>query len=206
MAGGCTACAPLGGDVAVAVLDGIESLLNVGVDVGIVHRIEMAETDIYHKQRLRTQIFRKLQEFMEAHAVGAGVSPVVVVVAGALLNRADGLLPFEAVVVLGRTVALDVASARKADKRRLHRLKHFGQVAPASVGTATERGRERLTMSRQSVPGLSNVRLNLQSGAVTVAVISPDTLVHLPSARNATAPCAATSPPAVARENEAVPE
>ena len=125
----------------------------------------MAETDIYHKQRLRTQIFRKLQEFMEAHAVGAGVSPVVVVVAGALLNRADGLLPFEAVVVLGRTVALDVASARKADKRRLHRLKHFGQVAPASVGTATERGREKTHHVEAERAGLVEREVELAVGS-----------------------------------------
>jgi hypothetical protein len=87
---------------------------------------------------LHLQVFAPLQKLEQAHAVGRVVAPGAGV-GGAVDQRADGLLPIEA---LGDVVALKIVAAGEAQEGRMHGGQLLHQVDAVAVGAVLIGGRE----------------------------------------------------------------
>ena len=130
----------LGGDVAVGILQGGQTLVNPRLDVGIRRHTTVPQTDVDHIERLGSEVFGHLQILVETDAVGGAVAPVDVPVAGTLLDGADGTFPAEGIV--GRYLSLDEAAAGEAHELRMHLVEHLCQVGAQTVLAILEGRRE----------------------------------------------------------------
>ena len=138
-------CTPLRVGVAGYVLDLIQSILDVGLQIGsrLYELLLHGVAGINGQQRLHLEVLAPLQELEQAHAVAGAIVPGTGV-GRAIHQGADGLLPFIALVDV---VALEIIASGEAEKRRLHRRQLLHQVDAISVVPVVVGGR------KQTIPG-----------------------------------------------------
>ena len=134
----------------------------------------MPNADVDHIEGLGSEVLGKLQELVEAEAVGSGVAPVGIHVAWPALYRADGSLPM--VSVLRFDVALHVAAAGEAHESRVKGLELLSQVDAAAVLAALEGRREEAHHVEEDAAG--GLKLQVENG-LRVALSSYDVGFHL---------------------------
>ncbi len=135
--------APLARHRAVGVLDGVQRLLNPGLQLVHRHKLVVRHAAVDDKERLRAHILAPLQILVVAEAVGRAVTPVVVQMAGAHGDVAEGVRPAEGVRQM--VAAFDIAAARKPHKGRMQVVYVLRQIEPQTVGPLLEglRGKQR---------------------------------------------------------------
>ena len=141
MSGCGTLGTPCGVDVAVAVFNQVERLLDVLVEVEVVVRPVVSHTDVDHIHGYGTDVLAVLQIFVDALSVGHHVAPAVVPQLYALFLRTHRVFPQIAAVALQVCVprAFNVASAREAHEGGLDVGEHLSHVATESVFAVVER-------------------------------------------------------------------
>ena len=109
---GDTLTSPLGGLVSIGILDGIQGILNQGIHLFIRNGKTMSQTDIDHKHWGCAQVLAELEILIISQAIRRTILPVIVPVSWALLDRTDGFLPLEGIVVI--ILTFHIASTREA--------------------------------------------------------------------------------------------
>ena len=109
---GDTLTSPLGGLVSIGILDGIQGILNQGIHLFIRNGKTMSQTYIDHKHWGCAQVLAELEILIISQAIRRTILPVIVPVSWALLDRTDGFLPLEGIVVI--ILTFHIASTREA--------------------------------------------------------------------------------------------
>jgi len=133
MSVGRTFGSPCSGHVAIAILDGIQSLLDIFADFCIINHPSVAHTHIDHKQRFSTKVLGQLQHLMESQSIADVIVPIVIPMSGASLYRSDGILPLKAVGLSVCPMSFHITTTGETDKCRIHRFQFLGQINAASV-------------------------------------------------------------------------
>ena len=143
--------APFGRAVAQRIVDGIEYILDEGIDLiflaSVAYTALTAQTDIADEHAPGTDILAELQKFMIAEA-HRGTIPPSVVNTRTGHRIANGFLPFDA-IRKGNT--LDYTTARPTDECRPHGFERFGDIFTQSVCAVTKRfeGEQRNIIQQQ---------------------------------------------------------
>ena len=156
---------PIGVFVAIAILDGVECLLDIWLHIRVLP--VMPHTHVYHEHRFSSEVLGQLQVFHHTQSVGHGVEPVGIEVSGALLDGASALLPFESVGHSHGSLAFHHTSARETEELGVQCFQHLGQVFSATVLTVLVCGRE----ERHHVV-VDGARLRAKQGKPSVAVVA----------------------------------
>ena len=128
----CSLGSPPGGGAASDVFDLVKSVLNVGFKIGAGVDVVAEErvSGVDGEEWLHVEVFAPVEEFEEAEAVGRLVLPGAGV-GGTVDERADGLLPVEALI---DAISFKVIAAGEAEEGGVHGGEFFHEVYAEAIG------------------------------------------------------------------------